>query len=331
MQKSRTALALFSGGLDSLLSVLVVRQAGVRVIPLFFRTPFFTEERALRTCEQNGLQLEVIDISDRFLIMMEHPFYGFGKNFNPCIDCHGLMFNLAGELLDHYKADFLISGEVLGQRPMSQRKDALNAVAKLSGYKDLLVRPLSQQLLPDTRPVREGWIIKDALLAISGRSRKPQMELVRHFGISEVPSPGGGCLLTDRNFTARFRDLVEHQKLDLQSISLLRFGRHFRLNSTAKLIIGRDEPDNMHMLESGQGGLFLLNLEIPGPLGLLTPDSVDDQLVGLAASLLAFYNKKSPAEVRISYGKQFPLTESVQVTKASEVEVMKYMIRGQVD
>lgn len=320
------ALALFSGGLDSLLCVLWMQKLGIETIPIFFKTPFFTEERAVHTAEANGLNLEIIDISEAHLRMMHNPQYGFGKNFNPCIDCHGLMFQIAGSLLEKYDAKFLVSGEVLSQRPMSQRRDAMNAVAKLSGFRDLLVRPLSQKLLPDTKPIREGWISKDDMLAISGRSRKPQLALAKELGVTQYPSPGGGCLLTDRNFAIRLQDLVTNDQLNLPDITLLRYGRHFRLSDKVKLIIGRDETDNQNILEHKADNILMLNEAIPGPLGLLCIGSKDDNCLSQAAGILAYYNTKSPQSVTISWGVDFPLDKQITVKKADAELVNQLMI-----
>lgn len=326
LKHKHKALALFSGGLDSLLCVLWMQKIGIETISLFFRTPFFTEERAVQTAQANGLHLEVIDISETHLRMMHNPQYGFGKNFNPCIDCHGLMFQIAGSLLEKFDADFLVSGEVLSQRPMSQRKDAMNAVARLSGFRDLLVRPLSQKLLPDTKPIREGWISKDDMLAISGRSRKPQMALAKELGVTQYPSPGGGCLLTDRNFALRLQDLVVHDQLNLIDITLLRYGRHFRLSDKVKLIVGRDEIDNQNILEHKVDYILLLNESIPGPLGLLCQESMDGDSLIRAAGILAFYNTKSPDFVTVSWGFNFPLYKQIEVQKADAELVNQLMI-----
>lgn len=327
MDKKYRAISLFSGGLDSLLSVLWMQKLGVEVIPVFFKTPFFSEERPLQTSMANSLKLEVIDISEEHLNMLQNPKYGYGKNFNPCIDCHGLMFKLAGRLLDEYKADFLISGEVLSQRPMSQRRDAMNAVSKLSGYKDLLVRPLSQQLLDDTKPIREGWINKADMLSFNGRSRKPQLALAQELGITEFPNPAGGCRLTDKNYSIRLRDLVQYDQLNIPNISLLKLGRHFRLDDKTKLIIGRDEVDNQSIVDSNSGFLYLLNEDIPGPLALFCNITENNDLLRLAASILSFYNSKSPKTVLVSYGKQFPLLEKVEVIKAEAQLVQNLMIK----
>jgi tRNA U34 2-thiouridine synthase MnmA/TrmU len=327
LAKKYKALALFSGGLDSLLSVLWMEKIGVEVIPIFFRTPFFTEERPLATAEANGIKLTVIDFSAAHLEMLRHPQYGFGKNFNPCIDCHGLMFHTAGDLLSEFNADFLISGEVLSQRPMSQRRDAMNAVGKLSGYKDLLVRPLCQQLLDDTLPIREGWINKDDLLAFNGRSRKPQMELAKELGVVTYPHPAGGCRLTDKNFSVRLRDLILYDQLELDNINLLRFGRHFRLNTTTKLIIGRDEEDNENLTKLNIWDVYLNNEEIPGPIGIIHGNDIDDEIIRLSASILAFYSRKAPEEMEVAYGKTIPLQNTILVQKADADTAAKYMIK----
>ncbi len=326
MSKTYRAIALFSGGLDSLLSVKWMEKVGVEVIPVFFKTPFFTEERAILTAQANALKLEVVDFSEAHLEMLKHPRYGFGKNFNPCIDCHGLMFQHAGELMSDYNADFLISGEVLSQRPMSQRRDAMNAVARLSGYKDLLIRPLSQKLLPDTKPIRDGWIKIEDMLDINGRSRKRQMELASELGIIEFPSPAGGCRLTDQNFSLRLKELVDHNQLNLTDISLLKFGRHFRLPDGAKLIVGRDENDNEQILANKAEYFILENDAIPGPLGLLCHPTSSAETLSLAASILAFYYTKAAEEMIVYYGTDMPLTKSISVYKVKEDLVRKYII-----
>ncbi|RKY46931.1 MAG: DUF814 domain-containing protein, partial [Candidatus Neomarinimicrobiota bacterium] len=172
VKRKRKALALFSGGLDSLLAVKIVELAGVEVIPVFFSSPFFGPEKAIKTAKSNNLNLVIVELGEEYLEVVKNPKYGYGKYMNPCIDCHAFMFRKLGGMLEKYEADFLISGEVLGQRPMSQVLPSLNAVRKLSGYYDLIVRPLSQKLLPDTLPIRKGWISKDRLYDIRGRNRK---------------------------------------------------------------------------------------------------------------------------------------------------------------
>ena len=216
------AIALVSGGLDSILSALWMQKLGYEVIPLFFETPFFTPKKAKSaTCAAN-LTLTVQNISEDFLQMLKHPRYGFGKNFNPCVDCHGLMFRKAAEFMAESGADFLISGEVLGQRRMSQRMDTLNAVRKLSGVAELIIRPLSQKLLPDTKPIVEGWIDKNNLLDFNGRGRKRQIQLAKEFKLSTFVSPGGGCLLTESNYCKKLKDLFDYDQLDVRQADLIK-------------------------------------------------------------------------------------------------------------
>ncbi|HQB98046.1 MAG TPA: tRNA (5-methylaminomethyl-2-thiouridylate)-methyltransferase, partial [Candidatus Cloacimonadota bacterium] len=204
--------------------------------------------RALQSAQNNGIDLIIRDISERHLEMMQGPTVTFGKHMNPCVDCHALMFKVAGEMLNELDAQYLISGEVVGQRPMSQRRDAMNRVGNLSGFKDLLVRPLSQLLLPDTLPIREGWVDRADMLQISGRGRYRQLEMAEELGITSFPSPAGGCLLTDRNYSMRLKDLMQYGQMDPMSLELLKYG-HFRLNEEIKLIIGRDEAENTKLEE----------------------------------------------------------------------------------
>jgi len=327
MKKNMKCFALFSGGLDSILSVLHMRKLGYEVIPIFFKTPFFTPEKALKTAEKAGLELRVVDITSDHLEMMKNPRYGFGKHMNPCIDCHGLMFRKAGEMMTSEGVDFLISGEVLGQRPMSQRHDALNSVGKLSQVKDLLVRPLSQKLLADTLPVREGWVNKDEMLDFQGRGRHRQIKLVKEMGFTEFQNPGGGCLLTDQGFSRRLKDLMEHDIFDERNIELIRSGRHFRLNEVTKLIVGKNNLDNEKISKLAAEDLVLQTVNHPGPLGLLTGKRpFTDETISKAASIILRYSNKSDKEDLITYGQNFELNDQIRVTKMEESAVSALMI-----
>ncbi len=203
-------------------------------------------------CKQIGAKLEILDLRKEFLdeVLFE-PKYGYGKNFNPCIDCHGFMFRYTGQLLKKYDAQFMISGEVLGQRPMSQRKDSLEKVKKLGGedFQELILRPLSAKLLPPTLPEINGWVDREKLLDISGRSRQRQIEFANKIGLKDYEPPAGGCLLTQENFSQRLRDFVQKDTLEVEDIDTLKFGRHFRLEDGSKLIIGRHKEDNDRLKE----------------------------------------------------------------------------------
>lgn len=295
------AIALFSGGLDSLLTVKWMQKAGYTVYPVYFLTPYMPVERALASARANQIDIIVRDITTEHLTMMQDPQTSFGKNLNPCVDCHALMFRLAGDMLSELDAHYLISGEVLGQRPMSQRRDAMNRVAKLSGYRDLLVRPLSQKLLRETTPIREAWVDINDMLDFSGRGRTRQITLAKELGITEFPAPAGGCLLTDRNYSMRLKDLMQHHQTQTQNLELLLYGRHFRMDNDTKLIIGRDEAENMHMQKLSHGLTILKANDYPGPLGLLNHST--EEILQQAIAIFWYYHPKAPESglVTISY------------------------------
>lgn len=323
--RKHRALALFSGGLDSLLSVVWMRKHGYEVLPVTFTAAYIPPDKAEKSARENGLELIVKDISEAHLAMLQNPVHGYGKNFNPCIDCHALMFEQAGKLLCELDADYLISGEVLGQRPMSQRRNSLQAVEKLSGYGDLIVRPLSQRLLPDTLPIRENWVDKNDLLAIHGRGRTQQMELAAQFGLS-YPAPGGGCLLTDRNFSLRLKDLFDHGQASAANIRLLRWGRHFRLNESIKLIVGRTQADNAGLEAEDFPGVYFKLRDVEGPLGLLTASDPSEELLRLAASIILHYSPKAASRDWLKYGVDKNYALEIEVEKCPEPSFRPYLI-----
>ena len=327
MKRKHSCFALFSGGLDSILAVLHMKSLGYRVLPIFFSTPFFGPDKAQETANRIGFDLIVHDLTDLHLKMVENPKYGYGKNLNPCIDCHGLMFHEAGRLMKEHNIDFIISGEVMGQRPMSQRKDALNAVGKLSEIKDLLIRPLSQKLLSETLPIREGWVIKDEMLDIQGRNRKRQMKLVEEYGIDFYPSPGGGCLLTDPGFTRKLKDLMQYNVMNKRSIEFLKTGRHLRLNDNVKLIIGRNKDENDILSELAKNEIVLQAKNFPGPLGImLSKEKLANEEINLAGSILLRYNSKVENSAIVQYGKNFELNDEIEVEKMVDENVKQYLL-----
>ena len=289
------ALALMSGGLDSMLAVRVLQDQAIEVTGITFETPFFGPKRALRAAEQVEVSLRVVDIGGAHLEMLKSPVYGYGSQMNPCIDCHALMLRTAGEIMEAEGYDSLCTGEVLGQRPMSQRKDALKAVDKLSGYGGYILRPLSAKLLPETIPESEGKIDRERLLDIRGRSRKRQLALAEHYGIKDYPSPGGGCVLTEARFSERLRDLfANRESVELRDVELLRWGRHLRLPSGRRLVVGRVHADNVRLQELARDDDLLLKVKgVPGPTGLVAAETSQVD-VELAANVVAAY---SDAEV----------------------------------
>jgi tRNA-uridine 2-sulfurtransferase len=286
------ALGIFSGGLDSMLSCLVLRRAGVEVEAVTFSTPFFGPERALRSARHIGVTLRVAEVGAAHLELVKDPPHGYGSNLNPCIDCHAFMFRQAGQILQAEGFDFLFSGEVLGQRPMSQNKQALALVAKLSGCGERILRPLCAQNLPATAMETSGLVDRARLGAFSGRSRKPQMALAAELGVTDYPAPAGGCLLTEPGFSHRLKDLWQHDPgAGVEQVELLKHGRHLRLSPLAKLVVGRNQADNQALEQAAPpGALRLRALGAPGPLGLyLGPPAAEELL--LAAAILAGYGK----------------------------------------
>lgn len=288
------AVHLYSGGLDSMLAACLIKQQGIEVIAVHFISPFFGNvEKAGDTARRLGLEFLPVQLGPDYLEMLKKPVYGYGKNFNPCIDCHAFMFRQASNVMKEKEASFLISGEVLGQRPMSQNKNAIQSVDKLSGCKGLILRPLSAQLLPETIPAREGWVDVDKLAAISGRSRKPQMEMAQSLGISDYPSPGGGCSLTQENYGKRLRQYLNLKpESSLNELAILSYGRHFMLDEHTLLVVGRNQAENNQINGlASPGDILVKTQERPGPLGLMRGPSVnEDEARRLAAAIVATYS-----------------------------------------
>jgi tRNA U34 2-thiouridine synthase MnmA/TrmU len=218
-----------------------------------------------------GVPIKVFRVGDDYLDVIKNPRHGYGKNMNPCIDCRIYMHRTAGDFMREIGAEFIITGEVLGQRPMSQRRDALNIIDRESDLKKMVLRPLSAQVLPPTIPEEKGLVDREQLLRISGRGRKPQLELARQFEITDFACPAGGCLLTDPGFSRRMRDLLHHNpRAENQDIRLLKVGRHHRLPSGEKLIIGRNQSENKKLVNMNRThDLLFQTVSFPGPTGLL--------------------------------------------------------------
>ncbi|UCF83962.1 MAG: tRNA 4-thiouridine(8) synthase ThiI, partial [Desulfobacteraceae bacterium] len=283
--------------------------------------------KARESAQSMDLPLIVVDITKRHLDMIKHPKHGYGSNMNPCIDCHALMFKIAGEILEKEGADFILTGEVLGQRPMSQNKKALAQIANESGLGGLLLRPLSAKRLPVTILEEKGWVKRELLMDFQGRSRKPQMELARTLNIEGYPSPAGGCLLTEKVFSRRLRDLFSSQSnQDLREIELLKLGRHFRISPHAKLVVGRNEGENKKIRTlSGQNDLILISASVPGPTVLLS-GSFSNASLELAAAITASYSDGEDSKeiaVRVIGGSE----DRMLMTKVHKKEEFKrYMI-----
>jgi tRNA U34 2-thiouridine synthase MnmA/TrmU len=311
-KRKARGLGLCSGGLDSMLAGLVLRAQGIEVEWVAFETPFFSSAKARKASRATGIPLTVRSIFPQYITMLRNPPAGYGKQMNPCMDCHTLMFRLAGEIMREKGLDFLFSGEVLGQRPMSQTKPSLRYVEKHSGLGGHILRPLSAKLLPETIPERQGLVDRERLLDIHGRGRKDQIALAKKFGISDYPAPAGGCLLTDKGFSVRLKDLLDHHPEATENeVHLLKFGRHFRLNPQAKLIVGRTEKDNENILRHRDPAqdVVLDVRDYPSPIGILS-GGADERTVFLAASICVGYSK-APKLAPVNVVAKTPSNEKV--------------------
>lgn len=238
------ALALVSGGLDSILAAKIIVDMGIEVTGLCFKSAFFGPENAIRMTDTINIPLVILDFTHEHISMVKNPKHGYGKNMNPCIDCHALMLRKAGEYMEKSGADFLITGEVLNQRPMSQNRCSLDIVKNESGYSDKILRPLCAKNLPPTEMEEKGLVDREGLLDIQGKSRKAQMELAQKLGIFNYPSPAGGCMLTEPGFARRLKDLLTYNKESgILDIEILKIGRHFRLSPGIKVISTRNEDE----------------------------------------------------------------------------------------
>ncbi len=308
------ALALFSGGLDSVLAMKLIVDQGIEVVAVNIDMGFGSTNDRLEhmqsMCDQIGVKLEILDLRQLYLDeVLFNPKYGYGKNFNPCIDCHGFMFRHTGKLLEKFDAQFMISGEVLGQRPMSQRKEAMENVKRLSEQDDLIVRPLSAKLMSLTKPEREGWIDREKLFDIEGRNRQRQIALAKEIGLEDFESPGGGCLLTEIQFSNKLRDFADNEKMEVEDINTLKAGRHLRLPDGAKLIIGRNQEDNEKIKNTNSDKYYKARIEdASGPLCLFQKGASKEDLK-LATNLIITYGRTS---VEQEYSVKF--VDSVDVT-----------------
>jgi tRNA-uridine 2-sulfurtransferase len=289
MDRTIKALGLFSGGLDSMLAAAVLRAQGIAVTLVCFVTPFFGAERARESAAHLGLPLREVDLTEKFFPLIYDPPHGWGRGHNPCIDCHILMLREAGALLGTAGFDFLFTGEVLGQRPMSQNRGSLALIARESGFADLLLRPLSAKLLKTTLPEMQGWVDRERLLNITGRGRKRQIELAAEYGITRYPAPAGGCLLTDQGYAARIKELLgQAGAVARRDLELLRWGRHFRLPGGAKAVVGRTQRENDVILGLKNSHEVVLRVDhYPGPVVLLMgsdPWQDWEEAAGLAAA-----------------------------------------------
>jgi tRNA U34 2-thiouridine synthase MnmA/TrmU len=327
MKRGR-ALGLLSGGLDSILACRMMLEQGIEVIAVNFTSPFCTctrkgcRHQASKAAEELGIQLKLLPTGQEYIEMVKHPKHGRGSHMNPCIDCRIFTFSRARAYADEIGADFVFSGEVLGERPMSQHLRALKLIEKESGLEGRLLRPLSAQLLEPTIPERQGLVNREKLLTVQGRSRKVQIQMAEDYGMNDYPCPAGGCLLTDAQFSVRLRDAFEHSEALVRDMQFLKVGRHFRLPGGAKVIVGRNEAENQMLCALVQPPeLSLEAQDFVGPIvilrRLLAASLKDDADKATAARICARYcDGKSSGTVKIKAG-----ADVMEVEPASEGEL----------
>lgn len=265
------AVVLLSGGLDSILAAKLVQREGAELIGVTFVSFFFDNSRmAQKQADRLNIPLRIVDISRKQWRVVKDPVHGYGAEMNPCRDCHALMLAEAKRIMPEEKARFLVTGEVLGQRPLSQNRPALELIEKEAEVADLVLRPLSAKLLPESRAEKAGWVKRDNMLAISGRQRKKQLQLAEEWGIEEFQTPAGGCLLTDPQFSQRLQELLSHRPdPHPTSLQLLKVGRHFWQDGDL-IVVGRDEEENAVIKGLSQPGDKLVELvDVPGPTTLV--------------------------------------------------------------
>ena len=292
-----------SGGLDSQLAIRILQSAGATVEAVCFSTPFFDITAAKTAADALGVKLHVVDFTDDEIALLENPPHGFGGAMNPCIDCHALMIKRAGELMDRLGYDFVATGEVQGQRPMSQNKQSMGIVEKCSGLKGRLVRPMSAKLLEPTIPELEGKLDRERLLDISGRGRERQIALAAEFGIVNYPSPAGGCKLTEEGFCRKLKDLKDHEGLGSRTlVELLLVGRRFRLPGGSSVILGRDKVENARLASlasSLPSSALVKDDSVPGPTALV-PDVKSDADLEMVRGIVRAWSRGGTGRERFT-------------------------------
>jgi tRNA-uridine 2-sulfurtransferase len=311
-KKKAKAVALLSGGLDSNLAVRMMLEQGIEVEAIAIKTPFCDFDcgrgcghRVKEVASELGVQLKTVYYGEEYLKMLKHPKYGYGSGMNPCIDCRGMMYKTAKQHMEKIGADFVITGEVLFQRPMSQNKRALNIIEKEAEMEGKVLRPLSAKHLTPTEAEKYGLVERSKLGDVRGRSRKSQIALANYFNINDPPNAAGGCLLTDPAFSKRIRDLMEHSKYipSINEVELLKIGRHFRLSPEAKLVVGRDEDEN-DMIEAMiiDGDIKMEASEYVGPKCILRCKKCDNRILSMAARTVLRYSdapRGNPSKVKV--------------------------------
>lgn len=332
---NRKAIVLLSGGLDSILAAKMMMEQGIDVVAVNFSaklcmcgTKKTGDSQAQTAAKMLKIPLNTIDITDDFLQIIKNPRYGHGANINPCIDCKIYMLRHAKALMDKLGASFLVTGEVLGERPMSQRKDALNLIEKRAEVKGILLRPLTAKNLSATTPELEGVVDREKLLDIKGRSRKPQIALAEKFGIKTYPNPAGGCLLTDPGFAKRVKEAMKHAEFNKDNLAILSVGRHFRLADGARLVVGRDNSENNVLLSLAEDSDTILKMaEHQGPISVLRGGE-GSATITIAGGIAAYHTKlRNEKSVKVDHWQGSSVhKKTIIVGPATKEEIEKIRI-----
>ena len=327
---NRKAIGLLSGGLDSTIAVGLMVDLGIEVIALNFTSPFCTctsknagcKNQAVKVSEKFNIKIKSVYMGQEYINMVASPKYGYGRNLNPCLDCRIMMFKKAKESMMEEEASFVFTGEVLGQRPMSQRRDAMNIIERDSGLKGLILRPLSAKHFDPTIPEKEGIIDRERLLDLTGRSRKAQIELAETMGINDYPCASGGCLLTEFNFAGRMRDLIKHTEAPaVKDTKLLRVGRHFRVDENCKVIVGRDQSENEKLERLAEPDDYIFSVSsYEGPVVVMR-GAIKNELIPIASKItLRYSDAPKNKEIPVNFRRKSDNTPSAIVVKAIDDE-----------
>jgi hypothetical protein len=299
------ALGLLSGGLDSMLAARMLIDQGLEVVGLHLESPTACRSDVRAIARELGIRLEVRAKGEEYVRLLRHPRFGYGRNMNPCIDCRVFMFRLGRSYLEEFDAHFLFTGEVLGQRPMSQMRSSIELIDRVAELQGWILRPLSARVLPETEPERRGWVDRARLLGLRGRARRAQIELLRRYGLRSRPSPAGGCLLTDPGFSTRLRDLFENAPAEApltDEIALLRVGRHFRVRPDLKIVLGRDATENLRLRHFERPDRRVVEPEgFAGPTALVCGEDVAGG-IPVAARLIARFARPADDAGRAEEG-----------------------------
>jgi tRNA U34 2-thiouridine synthase MnmA/TrmU len=323
-QKKIKAVGMLSGGLDSILATRILMDQGIEVTPLHVRTgltyarrerltgrgPKATVSRAEQAAQALGLELVTLDVFDAYIPVILNPRHGYGSGMNPCVDCRIFLLRQAKAWMEDQDHQFIFTGEVLGQRPNSQMRPSLEVVERESGLEGFLLRPLSAKLLEPTLPEKRGWVDRERLYGISGRSRKPQIALAERFGITEYAQPAGGCcFLVDETYSRRLQDFLDHEgpeALTSEEAFLLAIGRHLRLPSGRKVIVGRHEEENAYIATQRTRGVLMTTIDAAGPMTLVTGDATEEDIeeAGRITARYSSARKRTAVRLEVRYDGQ---------------------------